>query len=42
MHQSARDVSAATREPEKGGLYVLADDGPVETWRYQFVTTIDH
>jgi len=22
---------------ERGGLYVLVDDGPVETWRYLFV-----
>jgi hypothetical protein len=26
---------------EKGGLYVLVDDGPLEAWTYQFVTTID-
>ena len=22
---------------ERGGLYVLVDDGPAELWRYQFV-----
>ena len=22
---------------ERGGLYVLVDDGPVEAWRYLFV-----
>jgi hypothetical protein len=22
---------------EQTGLYVLVDDGPVETWRYEFV-----
>lgn len=22
---------------ERGGLYVLDDDGPVDTWRYVFV-----
>lgn len=24
--------------PVRGGLYVLADDGPVHAWRYQFVS----
>lgn len=24
---------------ERGGTYVLVDDGPVETWRYVFVPT---
>ena len=23
---------------ERGGIYVLDDDGPVETWRYVFVS----
>ena len=23
--------------PERGGTYVLIDDGPVESWRYLFV-----
>jgi hypothetical protein len=27
--------------PEKSGIYVLVDDGPLEAWRYQFVATID-
>jgi hypothetical protein len=27
---------------EKGGLYVLVDDGPLEAWTYQFVAAIDH
>ncbi len=26
---------------ERSGLYVLVDDGPLETWIYQFVATID-
>lgn len=25
--------------PERGGRYVLVDDGPVETWTYQFAPT---
>ncbi len=28
--------------PEKRGIYVLVDDGPLEAWAYQFVATIDH
>jgi hypothetical protein len=28
--------------PEKSGIYVLVDDGPLEAWAYQFVATIDH
>jgi hypothetical protein len=27
---------------EKGGLYVLVDEGPLESWLYKFVATIDH
>lgn len=27
---------------EKGGLYVLVDEGPLESWMYRFVTTFDH
>jgi hypothetical protein len=25
---------------ERGGLYVLFDDGPVEEWAYQFVPDV--
>jgi hypothetical protein len=25
----------------EGGIYVLADDGPPEHWRYEFVPTAD-
>jgi hypothetical protein len=29
--------------PERNGLYVLVDDGPLEAWSYQFVpTTTSH
>ncbi len=27
--------------PEKGGIYVLVDDGPHDAWTYLFVATID-
>jgi len=27
--------------PERGGIYVLVDDGPVESWYYQYVGTFD-
>jgi hypothetical protein len=26
---------------ERGGLYVLVDDGPVSSWLYQFVAVLD-
>jgi hypothetical protein len=26
--------------PVRGGLYVLADDGPVHAWRYHFVSQL--
>jgi len=25
--------------PERGGIYVLVDDGPIEAWAYEFVGT---
>jgi hypothetical protein len=27
--------------PERGGVYVLVDDGPVESWAYEFVGTFE-
>ena len=41
MHESAGDVPTADRDPEKSGIYVLVDDGPLEAWMYQFVATVD-
>ena len=26
---------------ERGGMYVLVDDGPAEQWTYEFVATIE-
>lgn len=26
---------------ERSGLYILVDNGPLESWMYQFVATID-
>jgi hypothetical protein len=28
--------------PERGGLYVLVDEGPVASWLYQFVAAAEH